>query len=383
MTSLVNSTYFVFCPPPFGKPNPKESRILTSHIDSRSRVLQKGCKKPSCVYAVFNLLRERYKAPNTEHLEERRIEKIASARRKAMIAHHENLPDVLYHLNDEVLKKLFTSITKSNIKEYEANLKKIDNENSKIKFFPLVEAFIKQNEYKNLYDFFKYVGCSNNIPINEHFFSQIKIDPAKLFDEYKRLDPNGFIFTDIDGKNWNELDPTTKAMMFENFANIALARLYALKVSTWHPTQNITALIEELQAHGPLTMLGSFGIPAYLEPPIKLNFKIEDREVYGWKKSVDKVGIEVTGHAILVVGAEKTDTKELVYYIDPIDESDPEYPEKQRIFAMTYKSLISPERICDILGFVRSDAPAAVGYAYYKDGPAFKESKEPEKDSKK
>jgi len=48
-------------------------------------------------------------------------------------------------------------------------------------------------------------------------------------------------------------------------------------------------------------------------------------------------------HVIIVVGAwaknEKTETKELVYYKNVSDETDPEHPEKERLYVMSYDRL--------------------------------------------
>lgn len=83
-------------------------------------------------------------------------------------------------------------------------------------------------------------------------------------------------------------------------------------------------------------------------------------------KDDPKNEVHLTGHMVLVVGAEKTERGEYVYFIDPMDESDPANPTKQRIFKMTYKRLTSDEAVCDLHGFLRTDAPALIGYALHR-----------------
>lgn len=68
----VSSATFIFCPPSLGKPDSRQEKPLHGP-DTRSRVIQLGSKDDTCWYAVSNLLRERYKAPNTTSLKKENL----------------------------------------------------------------------------------------------------------------------------------------------------------------------------------------------------------------------------------------------------------------------------------------------------------------------
>lgn len=171
-----------------------------------------------------------------------------------------------------------------------------------------------------------------------------------------------------ENKNWEDLGEKRNTLL-DHFSRHQAAELYHLEISSWHPKESIEHLIAELQKNGPLIVGGCFGALHYSVPPRKLGKQIEGRAVYGWIKTDPKNTNPVTGHSILLVGAEKTSTRELVYYIDPEDSSDPSDPEKQRIYCMSYERLTSAENICDYHGFKRNNAPHTIGYALYRKNP--------------
>jgi hypothetical protein len=61
--------------PRLGKPDPKQDKPLGK--DTRDRVVQ-NAKHNLCWYSAMNALRERYRAPNTAHLQERKFEQLVS-----------------------------------------------------------------------------------------------------------------------------------------------------------------------------------------------------------------------------------------------------------------------------------------------------------------
>lgn len=93
ITSLV-APQLVFCPPQLGKPDPTLPRPIMGP-DTRPHVVQRGQKASECRYMVFNMLRNRWRAPNTIGMRERVFEHIASAHRKAIRTHIESIPDIL------------------------------------------------------------------------------------------------------------------------------------------------------------------------------------------------------------------------------------------------------------------------------------------------
>lgn len=200
--------------------------------------------------------------------------------------------------------------------------------------------------------------------IYTQFFSKILVDPEHLFNSFKSQDPHAYEAS-LSHRTWKDLTWETKIPLFNSFAKHIAYKHYNLRLSPWHPSQPITDLIKELSLKGPLIVGGCFGTSHYSIPPRVLEKTLEGRAVYGWVKMDPKNTEPATAHSILLVGAEKTETRQFVYYIDPIDDSDPTHPENQRIFCMSYERLTSPTHLTDTHGFVRNTAPSSIGYAYY------------------
>ena len=358
---------FTFCPPPLGKPDPSEPR--PKGLDTRNRVVQLGTKDNTCWFAVFNLLRDRYRAPNTTDLPARKFEKLASSLRKSLSAQDRSLPDVANQLNNDGLKNLFTGLTKQKIAipEVRERLEALDRRcNPEVSVFSVFPDFLNQDKHKNLYDYLVFLKISGPQDIYTQFFTDLKLDPKDLFEITKRQDP--MLYQSYCGdQNWDELGWQMKSTLLDHFARQQTAKRFNLQISPWNPQQPIKQLVTELEKRGPLVVGGCFGALHYAVPARDLGKKIGERAVYGWTKTDPKNQNHVTAHTILLVGAEKTSTQELVYYIDPEDVSDPLHPEKQRIYCMSYEKLTSLGTICDYHGFLRNNAPPSVGYALYRE----------------
>ena len=362
---------FVFCPPLLGKPNPQEPRPAEGP-DTRERIIQKPPRGNACWYAVFNMMRERYKAPNTQDLRERRFEKIASMRRKEAFLHERLMPDIVCELHTEIIKGFFSTLTKEVIQQDRGNvgetLRRLDVLADRVKLLPLLPGFLEQTKHDNLYDYLVYLMFIKRLEIDKLFFSRLQVNPKDLFESSRRVDH--CCYEPIDhGEKWENLCPQLQELLLDNFVRMLSAQTYGLQISSWHPNQPFESLVKELEKNGPLCVGGIFGRPHYKVPAEKLDKCIQGRDVYGWSRSAPRNRSLVSGHTILLVGAEKTRVQNLVYYIDPLDESDPLCPEKQRIYVMTYGRLTSEDSICDFHGFLRNNAPAAVGYALYRGKP--------------
>ncbi|MGB7978603.1 MAG: hypothetical protein WCF19_05530 [Chlamydiales bacterium] len=358
----------VFCPPPLGKPDPTQRRP-SEGPDHRTRVRQSGAKGSTCWYAAYNLLRERYKDPNTANLsEERRFEQIASSLRKSLSAHKSSLPDAAGWLNADIMATYFQTLTKETIKtpQIQQELRSFDASTSpKVSCCSVLPGFLQQEKCENLFGYLFYLKVAGREPFYNRFFATLNINLPNLFEAAKQKDPE-LDRSYCQGKKWEQLDWEKKAMFLHMFAKQLIAERYNMQVSSWRPCQLIGHLITELQERGPLIVEGCFGDSYYNVPATNLNTQIKGRAVYGWLKKDSKSSRPVTGHTILLVGAEKNGRQELVYYIDPNDESDPSHPEKQRIFCMSYTRLTSAENICDHYGGLGNDAPDTVGYAVYR-----------------
>ncbi|MEI8126041.1 MAG: hypothetical protein WCG42_09825 [Parachlamydiaceae bacterium] len=101
---------------------------------------------------------------------------------------------------------------------------------------------------------------------------------------------------------------------------------FGLKKSSWHPSQKIEELIQELKKHGPLAMGGKFGTTFYEPKDLRKSERsLAGRSLWYWKPGSSKSDHGLN-HAVLVIGAEKIteEDKQRVFFIDPNDASSPE-----------------------------------------------------------
>lgn len=366
--NAINS--FVFCPPLLGKPDPNLEKPLIGY-DTRSRVIQRGSKDNTCTFAAFNLLRERYKAPNTNELPERKFEKTVSSLRKALSAHDRTLPDIANQLNNESIKRFLESFNHNTLKE-QKTLTLLDSVELKcrpeVSICTIIPSFLEQNTFKNLYEYIYYLKIGKLQELYNEFFKKFHLNPQELFESAKKEDPIAYMAY-CEGKNWDHLPWQKKCAQLDSYVSQFCASRFKMRTSSWHPKQPIEQLIIELQKKGPLIVRGTFGALHYQVPPRKFQEQIENRDVYGWYKKDPKNTNKVVGHVILLVGAEKTSKHEIVYYVDPEDESDPLDEKKQKIYCLSYAKLTSSDVICDRNGFLRNTAPETIGYALFYEKP--------------
>lgn len=337
----------IFCPPPLGKPDPTIEKPPTGP-DTRPRIRQPGAKNSTCWLYAFNLIRERYNAPNTQDLTQRFFEKQVSLRRKGMTQLENSLPEIVKHMNNPRFIALLTGLTKQLIQQLLLDRRTLDQTPNGLKeFHPFFKPFVKQNKTENLYDFFVDYLMDGKTTVNNDFLE--KIGKLDLANDFLKNNVNPSISADL------------KRNLLDNMAKIAAGALLGLKQSDWHPGQPFEGLIKALQEGGPLTVEGSFGLPHYNAPPRKLTKTVAGREIFFWDKNDPKIMGTVLSHMVLIVGAEKNQEREFVYYIDPCDESDPAHPEKQRIFLMSYDKLINGQ-ICDLYGYVTNSSSR--GYSF-------------------
>ena len=96
--------------PQLGKPNPLEAKM--EGPDVRDRINQKKSIFDCCVFGVFSILREHYKAPNTNDLPERKIEKICSLRKRELIDLKKSIPYMASEILDPAMTPILKSLTK-------------------------------------------------------------------------------------------------------------------------------------------------------------------------------------------------------------------------------------------------------------------------------
>jgi hypothetical protein len=100
-------------------------------------------------------------------------------------------------------------------------------------------------------------------------------------------------------------------------------------------------LIRQIKEHGPQIIIGYFGKLNYQQAP--LPFTTHEKEInhpiYFWKPKSERDIIIGIFHIVVIVGAGKETGQDLVYFIDPLDDSDPDQPEKRPLYVISYKRL--------------------------------------------
>ena len=292
-----------------------------------------------CWYYVFNLIRERYKAPNTHNLQERKFEKLASDLRKNIYKENFIKNTLIELLENPRASKLFFVMTKNILKsEKGGELKTFLCQEITCDFKSVLDDFEENNDFSIFYDFLKYrIGSLDYLfKVYRDFFVKQQIDIDSEIEESC-------------GIKFDNMSPIMKYKSLNTFTVSVCARSYNFTPSSWTPEDPVDILATEIQTHGPHVVGGYFGRGYYLNPPQKLEIQINGRDVYAWTSTDRKKTEDEDRHMILLVGVEETPKSKTVFFIDPNDESDPEHSEKQCLYAMDYELLISPDalsRIC-------------------------------------
>lgn len=84
-------------------------------------------------------------------------------------------------------------------------------------------------------------------------------------------------------------------------------------VTRFATSNKIELLIQELKEKGPMVALGQMGPTVYKEEPFKLQVKIGEYEIYGWKPGTARKEHPKSTY-FLILGANKINDKEIVYY---------------------------------------------------------------------
>jgi hypothetical protein len=154
-----------------------------------------------------------------------------------------------------------------------------------------------------------------------------------------------------------------------------MAEEMGLKRSSWIPGNTCLPLVNELKMHGPMLILGDFGEAFYVTKATPLKAKIEGETIYYWEVGSKRVEEPPFAHSVVLIGAQKVEKTERVYFVNPDELSDPNSAsETRRIFAISYTNLRT--NICALNGMPIGEIKQtdAISYAYYN--PSFKPTKE-------
>jgi len=209
--------------------------------------------------------------------------------------------------------------------------------------------------------------------LHEVFLRRLKRDP------FNPLNP----FTGIPKAQFETLDFKHKTKYLEMQAFQASFEELGYLESTWHPELPVDSLANAIETQGPLYVKGFFGQLVYEARPFRLERTLLGQPVYGWRPG-DQRRAKTSVHSIVLIGVSKnikSPEKSIVYFVDPLDGSNPRDPSQQKIYAMSYQKLITDSASLTNVVYVtkegRKEGDAyEVGYALYN--PALTRSKEEE-----
>lgn len=313
---MIKTTDFVFCPPRAGKPNPS---LPLRQGEGRERIAQAAQKGEACWYYAMNFLRQRVgKAPLPEQQTIREQERLISDLRK-----QHTIVDKLFDWRRKVTKDICDSFNITNVsKDFALDL--IENINSdESEDANLLRQFCKQDLHDDLMAFVDFSWLNDHIKCDSEFITSVKhISPQQLYKNSPPLE-----------KKWEELNLQDRYCFIDNTRFLLTSTMYGLLKSPWHPNQPIECLLETLQKHGPQLVKGHFGQLFYKNAPFRLRDMIAERSIFGWKPDSPRVPFTSDCHIVILVGVSLTN--KIIYFIDPLDQSDPD-DKAQRIYALSY-----------------------------------------------
>jgi len=140
-----------------------------------------------------------------------------------------------------------------------------------------------------------------------------------------------------------ESNSKSSLWVLRQLVNQQLHQVFDLKPVTWSPANKIEDLITSLKTGKAMIVSGFYGQLCYSKPSMVV-LKLDTYQVKGWPKGSHRGTTACMqslgqGHTIAVIGAEKDDQKEYVYYIDPGDSSDPS--QARIVYKMSYEQFCS------------------------------------------
>lgn len=342
---------FIFCPPPLGTPDPNQLPDFENK-KPRPRVFLPA-QEPhtnTCTFAAADRIRlVMGNHPSVSQHPLRKRELAVSKIREAYI----QLDKETYWKKDFVNESVATIGRKINkevaVGFIQSNEKK-DLERPEI--LTLFREFVGQKKITDLHEF-----------VMHEYFTRLK-EVVKLFCREIANDQGEAKAEEILGKVQNVLEQAplsfekTVSRIKAIISRVILIDFVGLKMSTWHPSQPVSSLIQEIDENGPLKVTGQFGMEFYEEKPFHLTDmeetlkdKVQGRSLWGWSLGAKRM-LKLMGdfHVIVIVGARSgmigAKKIEHVYFIDPLDPSDPKKPESQKIYVMSFEKF--RDGICDI-----------------------------------
>jgi hypothetical protein len=334
---------------PPGKPNPRE-KCIDPEKDNRSRVAQKPQGEGECWYYALRCIIGHVGKDFLPHLRERReIEAKFSLLRK-------NLSRVIHRIN-EVATTLKETEKAGQTLSPEAVLPKITTSSRNFKEIVNTLLQMPRSEHApfldNLRKLLYYAELKQFVETNLGKKVEDVVEPILLRSGCQDPTLREYAWKEILSSDFNAAVSSLQTAVFHLYATES-----GLRESAWKADKGIHLLIEELKKHGPMIAGGHIHQDCYTEKPFALQDKVGGHTIHGWRPGtyITNNGIR---HWIDVIGAEKQKGQENVFFKDPVDGSDPNDPQKAKIYKISYK------RFCEVTqGFcgLKNEPP---GYLLY------------------
>lgn len=309
---------YCFCPPPPGKPNFKNPQAK-----DRSRVILQPQKENFCSYYALRILSNEKIASNSSESDSfQKFKKESSDYRRTLVQIRERFLFNCHFAEGIALKLDSQIVTRVMIEEFrESRINEI-NQVYRRQGQTAIEIFCAQDQ------------CDDFVQFVNDVYYQAVVDAQEKF-----LLNAGFSQEDVK-QCTKTLDLKSSHLALDTIIFRLHYRNFGARKSAWHPNQPIEKLIRQLKLYGPHYVQGYFGQAYYKTPPAELPLKIEGRTIFGWDVEAQKLDTEER-HAIIIIGAQRVREKTYVYFVDPLDSSDPTNVATQKIYAITYDELVN------------------------------------------
>ena len=380
--------------PVVGKPDPK---VSWAPGESRPLVGQKAQKGETCWYYAIRMVAPAL-GPNHPQLEgfekARKFEKELSSLRKSL-TYSQKVNNLVKQAIDalgsgklEIVSRAFLGMeqeAKQNASAEIADAKnrslpmdqirKIEERHkADLIVIEFVKKFCEQTTFQDLNAYNEENFYQKCIQSEIEFFKNVGIDPMVMLMNYqkqislKEIFPEGAsLVSSSEGLEemcsvkcqeanviWEALTSLEKEKLLDlSYESVALQHL-GFHPAPWTPKDSIDRLIEILNSQGPLFFGGDFGQSCY-NKEAKFKTKKEGRCVYYWeaksRKTKEQILLEgLLGHAGIMIGAEKTKAPGggVVYWADPSNGSNPQFPEQQKFYVISYENFTThshPQKI--------------------------------------
>jgi hypothetical protein len=188
----------------------------------------------------------------------------------------------------------------------------------------LLKEFSESNDEGDLADYYVARYLKEKLKLETSFLQKLEVNPEVFY----------HIGVSPQDTPWNQLSLVAQVYFCERMRILSATRLYGFAMATMgNEATFLKDLYMALKEHGPHCVAGDFGQLFHSVPPLPLNEEYAGRKIYGWKSPASRVEGPIN-HWVVMVGV-NLQTKR-IYYIDPIDGSEPD-PATQKVYAISYE----------------------------------------------